>query len=167
MTKKIILSLGALALVTSSLMACKGSCDENGKGNCAPMGQERGMMHSKGGEHRFMQTIMQLDLSDEQRTSIRDIMQAQRAQRVDPLDVALSDNAFDKEAFIKAVNANKEEKVEKRAEVIAKVYALLNDAQKKALKSALMTKPMGKGKGMGCNNSQNANKPCGPRACDK
>lgn len=164
MKSKLVLSLAALALVASSAMACGGKsqqCGDNSQRMMMQKSSHKG--HNQG--HRFIKSVMQLQLSDAQKEQIKSIMQEQRAQRVNPYEVAFSDTAFDKEAYIKTMQQMREEKIIKSATMMEKVYAVLDDVQKKELKVKLMAPPakmqkmMGKGTG-----PQDGS---GPRACDK
>jgi hypothetical protein len=97
---------------------------------------------------------MKLDLSDKQRADIRGIIKKNVASLPNPKD-AFSDKSFDKKAFIKLVNERKDNAVERKADMIEKIYATLNASQKKDLKTMLdmkdiMKKKMMK-KGKNCN----------------
>lgn len=161
MTKKMIISLGATALLATTLMAFspqggmgKGKgCDSS---SCNQEKMMNGQGHKKG--FGFMRMVKKLDLSDEQRAEIRGIVKKARASMPNPHS-AFTDSSFDKKAFIELAKAKRDGKLERRAEIIEKVYAVLNDSQKKDLRTmldmkAIMQKNMmqnGAGNGKNCN----------------
>ena len=142
MNKRIILSLGLAALLSSSLLAGNMSCDREGKG----FNKSHKMSHNSHRGSRFMPLVMQLDLSDEQRKKIDAIMH-KRMKDIPNMSDAFSDNAFDKELFVKLQNAKREHKAEKRAQMIESIYAILNTSQKKELKKMLDEKAKMKAEG--------------------
>lgn len=146
MNKKIILSLGAVALLTSSLFAYNGQGNMKdgckGKSGYHKM-MKKGSHHKKGA--RIGSIVMQLDLSDKQRSQIKEILQNSKKDLPNPHS-AFSDSSFDKDKFIKLSNDRKNNRVEKKAETISKIYALLNESQKKDLKTMLDAKEIMKRK---------------------
>lgn len=153
MNKKIILGLGSSLLVASSLLAFN---PQSGMQGCDGMGQgmkcgskfhkmqKRGMHKKRGG---FMSMVMNLDLSTKQRTQIKEIIMASRKDMPKPSD-AFSDTKFDKEKFIKLATQKREAKIKLRAEVMSKVYKVLNSSQKKDLKTMMDMKQLMKKKMM-------------------
>jgi len=141
MNKKIILSLGASALIVSSLLAFSpGSCKQQKDGSSC---QKHKMMkhHKQDRGHGIVKMFMQLDLSDEQKKEIRTIVKTSMDEMPKP-SAAFSDTSFNKEEFIKISNERRAKKVEQRANLIEKVYSVLNPAQKKDLKTMLEMKEL-------------------------
>lgn len=155
MNKKMILGLTATALLASSLLAFNGQGqmqqgNNSGykQGKMMMQGQQRG----KGG-HMFIKTIMKLDLTNEQRTQIMAIVKKSMQSMPNPHD-AFTATSFEKKEFIKLAKERRDAKIETRADMIEKIYAVLDASQKKDLKTMLemrdiMRKNMGKG--MNCN----------------
>ena len=142
MNKKIILSLSATALLASSLFGyglsanIKQGCKQGTNQHKMMM---RGSHHNNGG--KIINMVMMLDLSAKQKTSIEDILAKSMNNMPSPHD-AFTDTNFDKEKFISLVKQRRDGKIEHRAEVIAKVYAVLTPVQKKDLKTILDMKDM-------------------------
>ncbi len=139
MNKKIIISLGAAALLASSLVAFFPECDMQGKNNFAckkeKMMQGRGFQRGPG----IAKMFMQLDLSDAQKIQIKTIIGNHINSMPSPKD-AFTENSFDKKAFVSLVRERIDGKIEFKAQMIEKVYAVLNTSQKKEFKSILDTK---------------------------
>ena len=158
MNKKIILSLGATALLATSLLAFspQGGMKQGKQVDCQQGKMMQGQNQKNG--FKFMKMFMSLDLSDEQRTKIRTIVKNTRENMSNPHD-AFTDSSFDKKVFIKLANEKRDGKIERKAEIIEKVYAVLNSSQKKELRvlldrKARMQKNMMKGgvcDGKNCN----------------
>ena len=158
MNKKIILSVSvAVLLASTSLFAYGSQCGEKQDGKQHKMMMKQGgkqhKMMMKQGKHqnakggKLMQMMKMLDLSDDQRTKIRSIVQVHMKNKVNPYD-AFTDNTFDKAKFIKLANDKKNGKIERKAELISRIYAVLNSTQKKDLKTMLDMHGMKKGKMM-------------------
>lgn len=160
-TNKLILSLGTVALLTSSALASsyeykKGGCEYKGKKHHKMM--KKGMHHKK--KNHVIKSIMRLDLTPEQRTKIKDILVEARKSMPNPHD-AFTSTSFDKEKYAKLMQEKKDSKVAKKAETIAKIYAELNDIQRKNLKTMLDMHDMKMQKMM---NYKGGN--CGDKACN-
>jgi Spy/CpxP family protein refolding chaperone len=123
MGNKLILSIGASMILVSSLLAFGG---HSGKKNGS----------HKGG---VIKMVMNLDLSDTQRTQIRTIMQDGKASMPNPSN-AFSDTSFDEAKFIKLLNERKNNKIEHMAKRISKIYKVLSVEQKKNLRTMLDAK---------------------------
>ena len=141
MNKKVIISLGASALVVTSLLAfspnhCKG---EKNSSSC----QQHKMMkqYKQGKGHGMVKMFMKLDLSDKQREEIRSIVKSSMKDMPNPSS-AFSDTSFNKEQFIKLSNERRANKIERRADIIEKVYSVLNATQKKDLKTMIDMKAL-------------------------
>ena len=89
-----------------------------------------------------MGMLFSLDLSDKQKEAIEKLMVENRYKmkglwqdtRGDALKAALSDDGFDKKAYIKLSKERAEKRAEAMAEHLEKVMAVLTKEQKKALK---------------------------------
>lgn len=130
---KIVLSLTTLGVLATSAFAYQ---SENFKG-CMEKKQHKMMQmkhHKKGGH--IIGAIMQLDLNEEQRKQIFTILDESR-KSIEKPSKAFTASEFDKEMFVKLVKEQKEAKIEKKAQTIEKIYALLNSDQKKNLKVLL------------------------------
>ena len=152
-SKKIILSLTATALLASSLFAYNGQAQmPQGKEGCNQSKMCKSK-HAKG-EHSLMQMFKRLNLSEKQKEQIKEIVKKSMQSIPNPND-AFSNKSFDKKEFIKLANERKSTKIERKADMIEKIYATLDASQKKDLKTMLdmkdiMKKSMMK-KGMNCN----------------
>ena len=154
MNKKIILSLSAAALLSTAAFASYNKGDM--KRGCESSNKQYKMMkqnHSKKGQH-FMKMVMNLDLTSKQKDQIKSIMVEQRKNMSQPSD-AFTSKGFDKAQFIKLMQEKKDGKIQKKADIMEKVYNVLNDIQKKNLKTIMDMKKMQKEKmmsrGMNCN----------------
>ena len=147
MNKKIILSLGAVALLASSLYAYgpQGSM----KRGCNQSNGQNKMMMKQGNNYknngRIIKMVMMLDLSGKQVAQIKSIMQDNIKDVPNPHG-AFSDAGFDKTKFIKLVNEKRDSKIERKAELISKIYEVLTPSQKKDLKTILNMKDVMKKK---------------------
>ena len=84
----------------------------------------------------LLSDLKQLKLSDDQRKQVRLIMQEHMKNMPNPSD-AFTDNGFDKAMYIKLEQQKRDNILENRADMIEKVYNILNDTQKKELKMML------------------------------
>lgn len=164
MNKKIILSLGSAVLLASSLYAvnvtsnttqkCGASktnatcnktqkCDSSKKYSKKMMNSKKMSKHQKKrhGKNKFMTAVKQLDLTKEQRQSMRSLMKENMKNRVNPNDAFTADG-FDKALFMKLSKQKRESRLENKANMIESVYKLLTDSQKQELKKILDKKPM-------------------------
>lgn len=162
MNTKIILSLGATALLASSLFALSPvpsqdngtSCQQHKQSKMKQCDgsscQQKNMMksHKQNKKNGIVKMFMKLDLSDAQRAEIRSIMQENRKNRV-TMSSAFTDTNFDKAQFIQIAKAKKANKAERKAELISKIYNVLTKPQKKDFKTMLdMKEIMKKNQGM-------------------
>ena len=156
MNKKIILGLTTAVLLTTSVLAYNGQSQM--KNGCNKEAKHSKMIHKKKHKDGFMfiKMVHRLDLSDEQRTKVKAIVKDCKQNMPNPSD-AFSDSSFDKEKFIKLANEKRESKIKRKADMMQKVYALLNESQKKDLKTMLDMKNikrknmMNNHKGNSCN----------------
>lgn len=149
MKKKILVSLGAVALLVSSLYASEGkSCAEEkncgekkcmkekmNHSKCGSM-KQKGMKHLGSHKKNPIAVIMQLDLTKEQREKIAEIRNEQK-QSAPKISTAFSKDKFDKEAYMKMKKEHRETRLAREAAFIEKMYATLTPAQKEALKTEL------------------------------
>ena len=136
MNTKLIISLGTTVLVASSLLAFS-PCSNMKQGNGTSCKQQKMMKgQNQGRGHGLMQMFKKLDLSDAQRTEIRAIVKTSMQNMPNP-HTAFSNDSFDKEQFVKLAKQRRDNRVEHRAEIIEKVYKVLNSSQKKDLKTML------------------------------
>lgn len=159
MSNKIVLSLGALALLVSSIYACpQGNCGGPQQGMqcnqmmgknqnaqcCGPKMNNMKPNKNNKKRDRIVAVMMHLDLSEAQRTNMRSIMVQYRTNQ-QRLSDAFSENSFNKAQYIKIKEQKRDNKIEKQAEMIEKMYNILTPAQKKELKTRLdAKKPMRK-----------------------
>jgi Spy/CpxP family protein refolding chaperone len=148
MNKKLILSIVATALVASSLVAFNPNADmKQGDGpKCKQGKMMKGQQNQ--GRHMFMKMVMKLDLDDNQRKEILAIVKKCKENVPNPKD-AFTATSFDKDLFIKLAQEKRDTKIQRKADMMAKVYAVLNASQKKDLKtmmdmSEIMKKSMNK-----------------------
>jgi len=134
MNKKIILSLAAaIVLSTAAFASCQNSSMSKGcKANSSSCMMKKGSSFKKHGSISHM--VMMLDLTDEQRDKVRDIIKSSYANMPKQSD-AFTDNSFDKQKFIEISKEKRELRMKNKADTIEKIYALLNDTQKKDLKT--------------------------------
>lgn len=149
MNTKIILSLGTSVLLASSLLAISPQSNiqqGNGsgwnqnkmmqQGNRSSCKQNKMMKKGQGRRGGLMQIFKKLDLSDAQRTEIRAIVKSSIQNKPNP-HTAFSDTSFNKEEFVKLAKQKRDNRIERRADVIEKVYKVLNSSQKKDFKTML------------------------------
>lgn len=139
MNTKIILSLGASALLATSLLASPAQSYMQKHGPSC----KANMMHGEGHEgherhkgHDIVKMFMKLDLSAAQREKIHSILEDSMQKRDKP-SMAFSDSSFDKEKFISILKQKRANKIEHKAELIEKIYNVLNSSQKKDFKTML------------------------------
>ncbi|WP_428737495.1 Spy/CpxP family protein refolding chaperone [Sulfurimonas sp.] len=143
--KKIVLGLSSIMFLSSIALAQPAqNCEPSNCGmqkqemqgcGCKMKGNKDGMKahkkHHKGSP--FIGAVMRLDLSDAQRTQIKEIMKNSMKNRVKISD-AFSETGFDKALFIKLSEQRKANKIQNEANMIEAVYKVLTPEQKKELK---------------------------------
>lgn len=137
MNTKIILSLGTSVLLASSLLAASPQSGMK-QGNGSSCKQHKMMKQGKGQDrrHSIIKMFKKLDLSDAQRTEIRTMIKTSMQNMPNPHD-AFTDTSFNKEQFVKLAKQKRDNKLQRKAELIEKVYNVLTDSQKKDLKTML------------------------------
>jgi Spy/CpxP family protein refolding chaperone len=129
MKKSTILASATVGLVvlSTSLFA----------GNYSEMGHNKNMMkHHKMMKNPIMPILKKLNLSNEQRNEIRQIMRNSNKNRKTLNDVFTKDT-FDKEMFIKIMSEKRENMIKSKADKIEKIYDVLDDKQKNQFKTLL------------------------------
>ncbi|MEA1915793.1 MAG: Spy/CpxP family protein refolding chaperone [Campylobacterota bacterium] len=143
MNTKIILSLGAAALLTSALYAY--GSNKSMKEGCQNQNKSHKMMMKKGSHHKkggnIMKMVQMLDLTADQKVKIQDIAAQNQKNRLNPHS-AFSATGFDKAKFVEISKEKRDGKIERKAQTIDKIYAVLTAQQKKNLKTLLDMKAM-------------------------
>ena len=157
MNKKIALAVGSILVVGTTLFAQGMNCEERNS-NCNNKQEKKcdkmqnmkcdtkkncdtkGMMNNKrSGNNPMLGMIHSLDLSDDQKAKIEEIIKTNMKNMPKTSD-AFSDDSFNKELFIKLSNERKDNKIQKQADTIESVYNLLTAPQKKELKAMMNAK---------------------------
>jgi len=144
MNKKIIISLGAAALLASSLLALPPQSYPN-SGDRGMYNQGKNMSHKHHKRHGgIMKTMMRLDLSKEQRAQVREIFQKNR-QNAPKMSMVFTNTSFNKAEYIKLQQEKRANKIQRKAETISAVYSILTPAQKQLFKAMLVERENKKG----------------------
>lgn len=99
--------------------------------------------HHRINKRNFMSLVRNLGITPAQRKQIREIFKANRKNRVkqqNPLALSIKNGRFDKESYIKTRTSLCEKNIQKRAEIISKIYAILTPAQKTKLEALINAK---------------------------
>jgi len=153
MNKKIILGLTTAMLLATSAMAYDGhKSKHHGNENF----KSCKMKNKHEDSQMFMRIIMKLDLTEKQRAEVISIVK-ESVQNMPNPSKAFSETSFDKKEFIKLAKDRRDASLERKADMIEKVYKVLNSSQKKDLKTMLemkdiMKKNMNKGKNCNAKN---------------
>lgn len=149
MNAKILFGLGSVMLAATVVMA-QPPCQNYGMQKCGmkkcgasmrPGGYNKMKAAPRMHRGRFIHAVMRLNLSDEQRLKVRELMLQNMKKQVRPYD-AFTNKGFDKELFIKLSKEKRDNRIQNKADMIAGVYKLLDDSQKKELKSVLSQRRM-------------------------
>lgn len=137
MNTKIILGLGSSLLLASALLANSPQSDMKLDDGCSCKKKQEMKHHKKAHPEKGMvKMFMQLDLSDAQRAEIHSIIKESMKTRVSPSS-AFSDTSFIKEEFVKIIKEERDNEIERRAQMIEKIYNTLAPSQKKDFKTIL------------------------------
>jgi Spy/CpxP family protein refolding chaperone len=140
MKTKMILGLSTLALLASTaVMAANAQDDMKDFRDAKGCKKEKKMQKSHFSKHHkfgFMHMVMKLNLDAEQKSKIESIIKDNMKNMPNPNE-AFSDSKFDKDEFIKLSKQREDAKITQRAEMMQKVYEVLNSSQKKDLKTML------------------------------
>ena len=95
----------------------------------------------------FMASVENLNLSKEQKDSIKKILDEDKPSMVSPAE-AFGDDKFDAQKFVDIIQNQKIDRIKHEADLISKVYAVLNAEQKAKLKDEMKNgmSPFMKGK---------------------
>ena len=155
MNKKVLLGFTSALVLASSAFGYQGyqnmppmqkQCPQmQGQGmqgqGMQGQGMPQGNMRMSHHKDRFMATVMRMDLTNDQRTKIREIIQESMKKFKDPMS-AFSEKGFDKALFVKLSKEMRDERATNRADVMEKVYNLLDDSQKKEFLKRIKERPM-------------------------
>jgi periplasmic protein CpxP/Spy len=142
-TTKLILGITTISVLTTSVLGYE---MQNKRGCMTDQDRPHKMMkmrHHKKGDSTIG-SIMQLNLDQKQLEQITTILEESR-KSIEKPSKAFTASEFNKEMFVKLVKQQRDDKIEKRAETIEKIYTLLNTQQKKDLKTLLEAKEIRKG----------------------
>ena len=141
-TKLLVATALTAVLSTGLYAACNGQGQgmmnkgiKNGEQSCG-MKNGKHMMMKKGhmkGQKGPMTLLRQLNLTVDQKKQIRQIKQDLMKKTVTP-NVAFTSNSFDKAKFIQIMKDKRDNKIEKKAEMMEKVYNVLTSKQKEQFK---------------------------------
>ncbi|RXK00729.1 hypothetical protein CRV02_08660 [Arcobacter sp. CECT 8989] len=130
MKKRVIISM-ALATVLATGLYAKGNCDRGCDYN------KSSKMMKKSHKGGFMSFVYNLDLDDKQKEQIQTIKKEMMKKRFAKKDSAFTATDFDKEKYIQLMKQKRENMIESKAEMIDKIYKVLNKDQKKQLKEMM------------------------------
>ena len=136
---KVLTGLVLSAVLATSAFA---SCNVQGKHGMSNGNHHGKMMKRYHGKKDFMpikSLMKELNLSADQKTQIKKIMSEARANN-QTINDAFSKSTFDKQKFIKIMNEKRENMLKSKADMIEKVYAVLDTKQKEQFKTLLELK---------------------------
>lgn len=138
MKRKMIISVALATVLASGLYA---SCYNNmsgGNNMCGGNGNYNNAPHKmmKKGSSGFMSMVYQLNLNEKQKEQISAIRQEMFKNRFQK-ESAFTESSFDKDKYIELMKQRRENMIESKAEMIDKVYKLLDKEQKKELKAMM------------------------------
>lgn len=135
--KKIVSSLTLASILVSGLYAQQvgGNCDFRKDNQNCPMNQKDGKKMSKH-QNGILGMFYELNLTAEQKTKIDEIIKESRKNQEFPCD-AFTKDSFDKDKFTKIMKDKREKTQELHADVIDKVYKILDTKQKEQLRTLL------------------------------
>jgi len=158
MNKKIVLGLTTALLLATSAMAYDGhKSKHHGSENFKSCKMKQNNRHE--GSHMFVKMLMKLDLTEKQRAEVISIVKDSKQNMPNP-SKAFSESSFDKKEFIKLAKQKRDVKLERRADMIEKIYKVLNSSQKKDLRTMLDMKDVMK------KNMMKKGKNCNAKNCD-
>ncbi|RXJ90249.1 hypothetical protein CRV01_03570 [Arcobacter sp. CECT 8983] len=131
MKKSLLISM-ALATVLATGVYAKGNMNSSG---CDYQKSQKMMKKS---HHRgFMSFVYNLDLDDKQKQEIQTIRKQMMEKRFSKNESAFTSTDFDKEKYIQIMKQKRQNMIESKAEMIDKVYKVLNKDQKQQLKQMM------------------------------
>ncbi|MBP9490016.1 MAG: Spy/CpxP family protein refolding chaperone [Aliarcobacter sp.] len=108
----------------------RGNCD---KSSCMMQKDKSHKMMGHKGEIHFLGMFKELNLTDEQKTKVEQIISDSR-KNMKSLDEAFTKDGFDKTKYVQIMNEKRDNMIKSEAEVIEKSYAILTAKQKEQLK---------------------------------
>jgi len=141
MTKKAKVLSGLIlsAVVATGLYANHGENNfkHNYKnGNCQGKSMMKKGHHGKRMGTPVLKVLKQLNLDDAQKTKIKTIVKEQMKNK-QTINDAFTKSSFDKDKFLKIMNEKRENMLKSKANMIEKVYAVLDSKQKEQFKTLL------------------------------
>jgi len=136
MKTKLLVATALTAVLSTGVYAANNSQDgmmkkgmNKGNHSCGKH-MKKGQMKRQQGP---MSLLRELNLTQDQKKQIRTIKQDSMKNRVTP-NVAFTSTSFDKAKFIQIMKDKRDNKIEKQAEMMDKVYNVLTSKQKEQLK---------------------------------
>jgi Spy/CpxP family protein refolding chaperone len=136
MKNKIMIGVLATSILAGSALAYNGMGKGCNMNDASKMGYKKHAMMNKKGygkQMKFMRLFYQLNLTKEQESKIRDIVQSSMKKR-ESMFSAFSANGFDKDKFIKTAMNKKENMIKLKAQTIEEAYNVLTKKQKSQLR---------------------------------
>lgn len=135
---KILSGIVLSAVVATSVYAGhgKGECDRGYKGDSVKGKMMQKRMHKGKMGMPILSVVKELNLSDVQKDEIKKIFKEQRKNK-QTLNDAFTSNSFDKAKFIDMMNTKRENMIKSKADMIEKVYAVLDSKQKQQFKTLI------------------------------
>ncbi|MDD2895299.1 MAG: Spy/CpxP family protein refolding chaperone [Aliarcobacter sp.] len=128
MKNKLVSGLLLSAILASGLYA---NCDMEQRGNFQKSMMNNDKMHNQRGGIFHM--FKELNLTDEQKTKIEQIMDENR-KNIKSENEAFTKDGFDKAKYIQIMTEKRDNMLKSHADVMEKAYAVLTDKQKEQLK---------------------------------
>lgn len=137
------LLLGSV-LATGAFASCNMQKKEMMQNNQTSQGKMMNKYHGKKahmqkGSMQIKSIMRELNLTNEQKTQIRKIAMDAKKER-QTLNDAFSKSTFDKEKFIKIMSEKRDNMLKSKADMIEKMYAVLDTKQKEQFKTLLELK---------------------------
>lgn len=143
MKKSLIATVVVGSVLATSALAYHPS---RGSDDCQWGNKDRG--HSRSFKHKrgnagfgrsmaIMSFLRDLELSNDQRQEIHDVMMEHRKKHHKSFSSAFSNSSFDKAKYEQIAKSRFDDRRKNRAELIAKVYDVLNSSQKARLKTLI------------------------------
>ena len=127
MKTKLLVATALTAVLSTGLYA---ACNSQGMVNNGKHMMKKGYMKSHKGP---MTLLRQLNLTLDQKKQIRQIKQDLMKKNITP-NVAFTSDSFDKAKFIQIMKDKRDNKIEKKAEMMEKIYNILTTKQKMQFK---------------------------------
>lgn len=133
---KILTGLVLTGLLSTSVYASCGmnkhkNSEMNSKNNCKQHMMKSSKKMKKG--MPIFKVLKDLNLSDDQRAQVKEIMMNSKKNRKS-MNTLFTKDSFNKDEFIKRMSEKRENMIKSKAEMIAKVYSVLDTKQKEQFK---------------------------------